>query len=154
MKSKEFIITSAMLLLITYTISLSLVSQAFPEDQTTASFSSAGSIQIQTTTGIGIYSDNECVLDLTSVSWGTLEPGDMKNVTFYLRNEGDSPIIISLETSNWTPALATNYLDLSWNYQNETIDSNEVIQIKITLAVAPNIEGISDFSFDITIVGS
>jgi hypothetical protein len=154
MKSKEFIVTSAMLILITYTISLSLVSQAFPEDQTTASFSSVGSIQIQTSTGIGIYSDDQCMIDLTSVTWGVLEPGDIKNVTFYLKNEGDSPIIISLETSNWTPTAATNYLDLSWDYNNDAINSEEIIQVKLTLTIDQNIEGVSDFSFDVTIIGS
>ena len=57
MRSKEQIITAAMLLLITYTLSLSCISQAFPEGQESKTISSTGTIQIQTTTGIGIYHD-------------------------------------------------------------------------------------------------
>ena len=76
MKSKEQIITAAMLLLITYTLSLSGISQAFPEGQESKTISSSGTIQIQTTTGIGIYQDIYCSTPLTSVGWGTLQPGE------------------------------------------------------------------------------
>jgi hypothetical protein len=154
MISKEAIITSAMLLLITYTVSLSAVSQAYPAGQTVATFSSAGSIQIQTTLGIGVYSDPQCNSELTTASWGTLQPGESQNIICYIKNEGNSPITLSLETSNWSPESATNYLSFDWNYNDQPIAVDATVQIMLTLSVAPNIEGITDFSFDITIVGS
>ena len=154
MKSKEFIITGAMLVLITYTLSISLVSQALPASQTSTTFSSAGSIQIQTTPGIGIYSNNQCDEELTTVSWGTLQPGETIDVICYIQNEGDSPITLSLVTSNWLPTSASNYLALTWNYDNQPIAINDLTQITLTLSIASNIEGVTNFGFDITIVGS
>ena len=154
MVRKESIITGAMLMLITYTLGLSLVTQAFPAGQASKTFSSAGTIQIQTTAGIGIYSNSQCNTELTSVSWGTLQPGGNQNAICYIKNEGNTPITLSLQASNWSPASATNYLALSWNYNNQPISPNQVAQVTLTLSVASNIAGITNFGFDITIIGS
>ena len=154
MPSKEYIITGAMIMLVTYTLGLSLVSQAFPAGQTTTTLSSSGSIQIQTTAGIGVYQDYQANTPLTSVSWGTLQPGGSQNVICYIKNEGSSPTILSLETSSWSSTAAETYLDLSWNYYGTLIGPDAVVQITLTLSVDPNIEGVTTFSFDITIVGS
>jgi len=154
MASKESIITGAMLILITYTLGLSLVSQAFPATQTSKTLSSAGSIQIQTTVGIGVYQDSGCTTPLTSMSWGTLEPGGSQNVVCYIKNEGSTASTLSMYASNWSPASAENYLALNWNYDSSPISPDAVVQVTFTLTVSSGITGITSFSFDITIVGS
>jgi hypothetical protein len=156
MMKKESIITGALLILITYTLGLSLVSQAFPASQTSKTLSSTGSIQIQTTVGIGVYSNSQCTTPLTSMSWGTLEPGGTQNVVCYIKNEGSLPTTLSMYASNWDPeSLATsNYLVLSWNYDSNPISPDAAVQITFTLSVSSDITGITTFSFDITIVGS
>ncbi|MHC3130116.1 MAG: hypothetical protein IBV52_08600 [Candidatus Bathyarchaeota archaeon] len=154
MVSKESIITGAMLILITYTLGLSLVSQAFPATQTSQTLSSTGTIQIQTTVGLGVYSDSGCTTPQTSLSWGTLEPGGSQNVVCYIKNEGNTPTTLTMYASNWSPASAENYLTLNWNYDSNPIDIDVVVQITFTLTVSPDITGITTFSFDITIVGT
>jgi len=157
MVSKESIITGAMLILITYTLGLSLVSQAFPAAQTSKTLSSAGSIQIQTTAEIGVYSNPECTISLTSLPWGTLEPGGSKNIDCYIKNEGSSAITLSLETSEWYPTSpdVTEYLTFDWNYNETPINPDAVVHITFTLTVSPDITAdITSFSFDITIVGT
>ena len=153
MVRKETVLTTAMILLITYTVSLSFVSQTFPQNQTHKTLTSTGNIQIQATAGLGIFQDQQGT-PLTSLSWGTLEPGQSQTIIFYITNEGNTPTTLSLQTANWNPTLAETYLTLDWNYNNQAIDPNQTIQITITLDVDSNIEGITDFSFDITIVGS
>jgi len=154
MVSKESIITGAMLMLITYTLGLSLVTQAFPADQASKTLSSSGAIQIQTTAGIGVYSNSQCSTQLNSVSWGTLQPGENQNAICYIKNEGNTPITLTLQASNWSPSSASNYLALSWNYNNQPISPDQVVQVTLTLSVASNIAGITNFGFDITIIGS
>ncbi len=110
MISKEHIITGAMLMLVTYTLGLSLIGQAFPVDQTTRTLSSTGSIQIQTTAGIGIYYDYQGNTALTSVSWGTLQPGGSQAVIIYIKNEGSSATIISLHSVGPTSSAITAIL--------------------------------------------
>jgi hypothetical protein len=154
MVSKEATVTIAMLLLITYTASLSAVSQVYPASQVSTTFSTTGSIQIQATAGIGIYSDYSCNNELNTVSWGTLEAGGSQSIDCYIKNEGSSPITLSLETSNWYPTSAASYLSLSWNYSNQPIAAGSSIHIALTLSASSNIEGITNFSVDITIVGT
>jgi len=156
MVSKESIITGAMLILITYTLGLSLVSQAFPAAQTSKTLSSTGSIQIQTTVGIGVYSDSECTIPRTAMAWGTLVPGGSQNVVCYIKNEGSAASTLSMYASSWDPeSLATsNYLVLSWDYDGQSISPDGSIPVTFTLTVDADITGITTFSFDITIVGS
>jgi hypothetical protein len=154
MVSKESIITGAVLILITYTLSLSLVSQAFPADQTSKTLSSTGSIQIQVSMGLGIYTDSSCNTPLTSLSWGTLQPGGSQNIVCWIKNEGDAPTTLSKNIDNWNPPSAEQYLDVGWTYDLNPIDVDEVVPITLTLYVSSDIEGITNFSFDIIIVGS
>jgi hypothetical protein len=154
MKNKEYIITGAMLLLITYTLGLSLVSQVFPTGQTTQTLSSTGSIQIQTSAGIGIYQDISCTSALTSIPWGTLQPGESKTFTCYIKNEGSSPTTLSMVANNWTPLTATNYISLDWDYDQQAINPNAVKAVTLTLAISSSTQGITTFSFSITIIGS
>jgi len=151
MVSKESIITGAILILITYTLGLSLVSQAFPAAQTTRTLSSTGTIE---TIGVGVYTDFQCNTLLSSIPWGTLEPGESQSVICYIKNEGASPSTLSMYASNWNPASAENYLTLSWNYNGQSINPGDSVQVTFTLTVDANIEGITTFSFDITIVGT
>lgn len=151
MVSKESMIAGAMVVLITYTLSLSLVSQAFPATQTSQTLSSTGSIQ---TIGVGVYTNYQCTTQLTSIPWGTLEPGESQNVQCYIKNEGTSPVTLSMYTSNWSPSSADNYLEFSWNYAGQSINPGSAIPVTLTLTVSANIEGITTFGFDITIVGT
>jgi hypothetical protein len=151
MRSKEYIITSAMLLLIMYTLSLSLVSQAFPAGQTSRSLSSTGTIQIQATEGIGIYSNSQCTTPQSTISWGTLQQGGSKNVILYIKNEGSTPTTLALQSSNWSPSTASNYLTLGWNYNNQPISAGSSIAVTLTLTVSASITGITNFAFDITV---
>ena len=152
MARKETILITSMILLVAYTMSLSLVSQAYPQSQSLATISTSGNIQIQADPGIGVYSNSQGTDPLDDLDWGTLEPGENPTVNTYIKNEGNVPITLSLQTSNWTPLAAQNYLTLSWNYNNQPLSPGETAQITITLEVDPNTTGITTFSFDITIV--
>jgi hypothetical protein len=150
--SKETIITGAMIILITYTLGLSLVSQAFPATLTSKKLSSTGSIQ--TSAEIGVYYDSSCNTPLTSLSWGTLEPGGSQAITCYIKNEGSSALTLSMYPSAWNPAEAADYLTLTWNYNGASISPDASVQVIFTLSVDESIEGITSFSFDVNIVGT
>ena len=94
----------------------------------------------------------KCTTALSSVSWGTLEPGANKQISCYIKNEGNTPITLGLETSNWNPLTAANYLTLTWNYNNQPINPTNSIAATLTLTVSPSITGITTFGFDISIV--
>lgn len=107
-----------------------------------------------TTVDIGIYKDENCTTPLTELNWGTLTPGDTKTKpTKYIRNEGNTPLSLTLSTTNWTPTEAEAYIGLTWNYDNSSISVGDVIGVKFTLSVSSSwpLPGITDFEFDIVI---
>jgi len=104
--------------------------------------------------GVGVYWDSGCSQTVSSIDWGLAEPGAVKNVTVYIRNEGNAPITLSMQTANWNPPNATDYISLSWNYSGQTIGANQVVAVTLSLSISYNIQGITTFSFDIVIVGN
>lgn len=104
--------------------------------------------------GVGVYWDSSCTNRVTSISWGTAEPGTSLNSTVYIRNQGNSPATLSMNTENWNPTNASGYLTLSWNYGGQTLAVDEVVPVTFTLVVSSGVQGITSFAFDIVIVGS
>jgi FlaG/FlaF family flagellin (archaellin) len=151
MRERDLVITGATLTLIIYTIFLSFTGQALSATQTKRTVSNSGQI---TTIGVGIYSDNSCSNVLSSINWGTLDPGSDKTFTYYIRNCGNSPSILTLQTSNWSPSGAATYISLSWDYDGHVLNVDEVVAVTFTLSVSPIIDQITSFGFDITITGS
>lgn len=115
------------------------------------SISNVGTVK---TVGVGVYWDPDCVNTVTSINWGTLEPGSNKTVTVWIRNEGNSASTLSMNTSNWVPSNASDYISFGWDYDGQPVNPSDVVEVTFTLAVSSSIEGITSFSFDIEIVGS
>ena len=112
-----------------------------------------GSSGIVKAVGVGVYWDGDCTNQVSSINWGTVEPDSVNNVTVYIRNESNAPVTLSLQAENWNPAEASNYMTLSWDYGGQEVGAGEVVRVMLSLSVSSGIEGITDFSFDIVIVG-
>ncbi len=100
---------------------------------------------------IGLYFDQACTTPVESIQWGLVEPGATANKTVYVRNEGDTKTTLTMTLSNWNPTNSPNHIDINWNYTGQRLDVNQIIQITFTLSISENIQGITNFSFDITI---
>lgn len=104
--------------------------------------------------GVGIYWDHGCTNRIFSLDWGQLGAGSNNTLTVYIRNEGNSAIYLWMSTSNWTPSATSSYMNLTWNYSGQIIGVNQVIPLELTLSVAQNISGITNFNFDTTITSA
>jgi hypothetical protein len=106
--------------------------------------------------GVGVYWDSHCTDTVSSIDWGHLTPGSVKNVVVYIRNEVEEPLYLILSTMNWNPSKAFdyNYITLRWDYSGQRTNPSEALKITLILSVNRYIEGISIFSFDIVIIGS
>lgn len=105
--------------------------------------------------GVGVYWDDNCINRVSSIDWGTLEPGLSKDITIYIRNEENEPIFLIMSTKNWNPPKASEYIRLEWDHaERRRVNLNETLRITLTLSISSNIEGISNFSFDIIVTGS
>ncbi|MGA2767697.1 MAG: hypothetical protein ABSF24_05210 [Candidatus Bathyarchaeia archaeon] len=117
----------------------------------TRTISNSGSI---TAVGVGVYSDNACATALSTIGWATLNPGDVKTYTMYVRNEGTVPVTLNMAVRNWNPASASSYITLTWNKENYVLPAGQVVQAVLTLTVSSGVSGVTTFSFDITITGT
>ena len=117
----------------------------------TRTISNTGSIMA---VGIGVYSDSGCTAALSSVSWGTLDPGSTATATAYLKNEGNVPVTLSIQAGNWNPASAQNYFTLTWNRNGYVLAVGASVQAVLSLAVSSSISNVTNFSFDITITAT
>ena len=52
---------------------------------------------------IDVYMDPECTDKLDHVNWGTIESGGSSKVKLYVKNNGDSDVLLGLFTENWSP---------------------------------------------------
>lgn len=136
---------------IAYVLALGLISSVISPVQTESKISNGGAVKA---IGVTVYSDVGGANRMNSIDWGMLEPGESKNVTCFIRNEGNSAVTVSLETENWSPSNASLSITLNWDYDGQFIDPSEIIEVTFTLAVSATVSGLTDFSFDIVIVGS
>lgn len=102
---------------------------------------------------VGVYWDKSCSQKAYSISWGVLTPGAIKRVVVYVRNEGNETCLLILTPENWNPNNASNYLNFSWDCEDNRIEVGEVVKVTQSLLVSPNIVGVTDFSFDIIFEG-
>ncbi len=97
--------------------------------------------------GVGIYWDQACTNETLLLNWERIDVGSDSNLTVYIRNEVNSPALLWLGTSNWTPSASSDYISLNWNYSGQVLSVGQVIPLELTLAVSPTISEITDFSF-------
>jgi len=117
----------------------------------TRTISNSGSV---TAVGVGVYSDSACTTALSAISWGTLNPGDVKNYTVYVRNEGTVSVTLNMTKGNWNPSSASSYITLTWNKEKYVLPAGQVVTAVLTLSVSSSVSGVTSFSFNITITGT
>ena len=100
---------------------------------------------------IEAYSNYACTIDATSISWGTLQPGQSITKTIYLKNQGNVAARLTCTFTEWNPSGASNYIHMSWNREGATINPGAVLSTEIRLNVDSSVSGVSDFSFKILI---
>jgi len=107
-----------------------------------------------TAINVGVYADLGCTQNCTSISWGTLSPGNQVTKTVYIKNTGTVPATLSMSTANWVPSNANTHLSLAWNRANYILAVGASVPATLTLTVSTNAAGINSFSFNIVITGT
>jgi hypothetical protein len=103
---------------------------------------------------IDVYSDPECTTIMSDVPWGEIESGESSNHLVYVKNNGDTSVVLSLSTENWSSSTAQNNMFLTWDYDGSQIQPNVVKAVTLNLNVDSDCPELSSFGFDIIIIGS
>jgi hypothetical protein len=104
--------------------------------------------------GVEVYVDSQLTVRLTEINWGAVEPNESKTFTAYIRNAGNTPITLSLNTENWVPANASSMIHVSCDYLGGTVEAWQALMVTFELRVDPAVTGIDAFSFTMVITGS
>ena len=149
---KKIVLT--LILLLISVLAISLVNPAISKKSNNNGRKLSSNGAIKEITGIETYWDSKGTNKVSSIEWGSLEPGTQKTVTIFVRNLEKNQIILNYHTSNWMPSEITDYLTLKWDYNGQAIKFREIVQVIFTLVVSENLEASGAFDFDITIVGN
>lgn len=107
------------------------------------------------TINLGIYKDNACTQEMTTIDWGSLTPGSTATYVFYAKNTGNTKETVTLSTTGWSPSTASQYISVTWNQNNAALNAGEVVQATLTLTVSANIDStITTFSNTIVVTGA
>jgi hypothetical protein len=106
------------------------------------------------TVNVGVYSDAACTQNVSSIDWGTVDPGTSTVKTFYVRNEGAVTVTLNMTSNTWTPSNCLTYMSLTWDEEKAAVTVGNHVQADFNLTVLPNITGIGTFSFNIVITGT
>jgi hypothetical protein len=132
-------------------LSSMLVSAVYAVVSNTTVIQSSGAVKA---IGVSVYWDAACTDEVTAIEWSTLEAGASEDKTVYIKNTGNAASTLFLDTDNWIPSTASQYLALTWDYSGQSISPDAVVEVVLTLTVSSGISGITDFSFDIIIAAS
>jgi len=132
-------------------ISSILVSAVYAAVSSNTIIQSSGSIKA---IGVSVYWDAASTNEVTAIDWSTLEAGSSENKTVYIKNTGNAAATLFLDTDNWNPSTASQYITLTWDYGGQSISPGAVVEVVLTLTISPDISGITDFSLDIIITSS
>ena len=103
---------------------------------------------------VGVYVNEDCLQNCTSIDWGNLSPGGSTTRTIYVRNTGKFDVVLSLSTAGWMPPDASAYFTLSWNRADFVLNPDTSVLATLTLVVSPSVENITSFSFNVVITGT
>jgi hypothetical protein len=103
---------------------------------------------------LGVYSNSACTTPLSSINWGTLIIGGNITRTIYIKNTGSLAFILSMGTSNWTPASANGPISLTWDQVGTRLQPGQSVAATLTLAVSSNIADVTNFNVQINITGT
>ena len=151
MEKKEKAVLEVLLVTVLCALVLGVIGTALSSVQSNKTVPNAGKVK---GIGVGIYWNSACTNQTVSIDWGLLDPGSSKTVTIYIRNEGNAAATISRTLQNWSPSNAATYLTLSWDYANQTLIVNQVLQVNLTLSLSSTTSGMASFSFDMTITAT
>jgi len=114
------------------------------------------------TIGVETYWDQNRENKTEEINWDEIWVGSSKNLTLYIQSVSNYKITINLNVTDWNPANISEYMTLSWDYNETLFNPGETIQVTLTLSIPSSQsfvrylidEKVQNFSFDIHIVAS
>lgn len=115
--------------------------------------SSITSVLAVETGGIGVFWDENQTEIVSSIDWGTLLPGSVKDVTVYVWNGMKEPVFLSLRTMDWVPVNASEFISVEVYHNMRSIAPDEVMKVTLTIRISPYVTEITNFGVNMLLSG-
>lgn len=102
---------------------------------------------------IEVFQDPNCTQYLEIIDWGNITINSTYTKTAYLKNSGNIPLLLSMNTSDYNPPQSEFVFNLTWNLEEEIINPLVVKECNFTLTTGLEHYYISNFTFNIYIYG-
>jgi len=99
------------------------------------------------------YRDENCTEIATELDWGGIWRGENKSVLLWIKNTGNWPGDLTLNTTNWNPEGIEQYIDVTYELDKTRLEPGETTPLLITLAVHEDTPlNHTSFAFDTVII--
>ena len=134
-------------------VAVALTATTYGAISVNKSLSTNGSITV--TPNLGLYSDSNCTLSLSTIDWGTITPGNNQTRTVYVKNTGTgTSLTLSISASSWNPSNANGPITISWDQGGTRLTPGQSTVAVIKLTSSSSIVDVSNFSVQILITGT
>lgn len=99
------------------------------------------SLAVIKTIDVETYWDSQAQNKIDIIDWGEIEPGKSVNVTFYLKSVSNFDVTVDLVLTDWSPADITDYVSITWDYDDSVLEPGELIEVTMNLSASSS----SDF---------
>jgi len=100
------------------------------------------------------YFDNNRTIHADNYDWGIFEHvGDTKTLVVYIYNRGPFDLLLHMTYGEWTPADLGQYMQLSWDAENRTLQKYQETGVNIQLYHNATYYNNTAFNFNIVISG-
>lgn len=128
-----------------------MIVTALAINQASTTVSHTGTIQAL---NVGVFQDSACTQPLSTLNWGTLEPGASASKTVYVKNTGNAVLTLNMTVTSWNPSAAASYITLTWNRQSYVLAAGTSVSALLTLSVSATVNGFTSFTCITIIAGN
>lgn len=111
---------------------------------------SSTSAQKQQTVSVLVYSDSTLKTQVSTFSWGEVNPGISVSKYLWIKNYSTIPVTVTFTAANHQP-LEASTLKLTSDFDGKILKPSENSSVILTLNVPKNISVISSFSFTVNV---
>ncbi|MCW3994911.1 MAG: hypothetical protein NWE98_02025 [Candidatus Bathyarchaeota archaeon] len=101
----------------------------------------------------GVVATANLGLNVNRIEWGTIYPNSTVTKTVIVTNLGTVPLTLKMNVEDWNPPLASKYIYVTWDRENEVLYRGESVTASISLTVSSQVTNVTDFSNQIKISG-
>jgi hypothetical protein len=106
------------------------------------------------TTGIGLYTDQAATIECSNIDLGSISAENSATRTIFVKNTGNTTETLHMTTSEWTPAVVSSMLSLTWDKEDFSLSTGSVVAATLTLTMGQDTGAADSFDFNIIIEGT